>query len=307
MKLQATVVVPTHDHGPTLLRSVPSALAQTVDDLEVLIIGDGVPDTTRPIVDELMSQDRRVRFFDHPKGPRHGEIYRHQALEGARGEIVCYLADDDLWLPQHVETMRGLLRRADFAHALPLRVEPNGNLALWSIDWTLTYYRDLMLGGRNRVPLSCGAHTLKRYRMLPHGWQTTPRDLATDLFMWQQFLTQGDCRLASGSRPTVLHFASSQRTDWSTRERLDELDAWSSNLADPGWQQEFVLEVLDAVARDRARFEVQMTERVDTLQRTLQAAHQSITVRLRERIRHVPLAEPVLRSLAGILAGARAR
>lgn len=85
----ATVVIPTFNHGPTLLYSVASALEQTVQDIEVFIIGDGVPDVTREIVGNFIGQDKRVRFFDNPKGPRHGEIYRHQALAEASGEIVC--------------------------------------------------------------------------------------------------------------------------------------------------------------------------------------------------------------------------
>src|SRR5215210_721750 len=74
MPLEATVLIPTHDHGPLLLHSARSALAQTVEEIEVFISGDGVPEVTREIVSEL-KRDERVRFFDHPKGPRHGEIY----------------------------------------------------------------------------------------------------------------------------------------------------------------------------------------------------------------------------------------
>src|SRR6185437_15846190 len=95
----ATVLIPTHDHGRTLLRSVPSALAQTVSELEVFVVGDGVPDETRELMTELAAADNRVRFFDNPKGERHGEAHRHAALQEARGEIVCYLSDDDVWLP----------------------------------------------------------------------------------------------------------------------------------------------------------------------------------------------------------------
>ena len=91
----ATVLIPTYNHGSLLRYSVASALRQTVRDLEIFIVGDGVPDATREIVAELQ-HDPRVRFFDNPKGPRHGELHRHAALRQASGEIVCYLSDDDL-------------------------------------------------------------------------------------------------------------------------------------------------------------------------------------------------------------------
>jgi glycosyltransferase involved in cell wall biosynthesis len=48
--VRATVVIPTFDHGRLLWYFVRSALAQTVGDIEVFVIGDGVPDATREIV-----------------------------------------------------------------------------------------------------------------------------------------------------------------------------------------------------------------------------------------------------------------
>ena len=178
-----------------------SALAQTVQDLEVLVVGDGVPAVTREVMDELTRSDSRVRFFDNPKGPRHGELHRHAALQDARGEIVCYLADDDLWRPGHVEEMRRLLAEADFAHSLPFWIDADGGLHHLRIDLGLAYYRELLLGGENRIPLSCGAHTMALYERLPAGWRTTPEDTFTDLYMWQQILAVEGCRAVSGTCP----------------------------------------------------------------------------------------------------------
>ena len=112
MTLSATVLIPTHNHGPTLRYAAQSALAQNIRDLEVFIVGDGMTEETKRVAVEIQCSDARVRLFDHPKGPRHGEIYRDAALREARGRIVCYLSDDDLWLPLHVETMVALLANA---------------------------------------------------------------------------------------------------------------------------------------------------------------------------------------------------
>src|SRR5256885_5428375 len=112
-------------------------------DLEVFVIGDGVPDVTRELMAELAAADQRVRFFDHPKGPRHGERYRHAALHEARGEIVCYLCDDDLWLPGHVEHLRELLHESDFAHSLPFWIDPDGVVHPLRVDLSLPHFRAL--------------------------------------------------------------------------------------------------------------------------------------------------------------------
>jgi hypothetical protein len=232
MTLAATILIPTHNHGPTLRASVASALRQTVTDIEVFIIGDGVTDETRQIVQVLACGDPRVRFFDHPKGPRHGEPYRHAALAEARGRIVCYLSDDDLYLPNHVEVMTGLLANADFAHALAASVAPDGSLSTWTVDLAMPAFRADLLAGRNRVPFSAGAHTMDFYRRLPVGWTAAPAGLPTDLHMWQKFLRQPECRFRAGMTPTVLVFPSPKRPQMTPTERLAELQAWLDRTAD---------------------------------------------------------------------------
>ncbi len=199
---RATVLVPTFDHGPTLNYAVRSALDQTVADIEVFIVGDGVPPLARGFIEELVGEDSRVRLFTNDKGPRHGEIHRARALEEASGEIVCYLSDDDLWLPDHLEVMRELLEEADFAHCLPVRVEPDGSIGVWPVDLTKEADRELLLSGENRIPLSCSGHTLAAYRRLPHGWRTTPDNVPTDLYMFQQFLVH---RLRARSAAAARH------------------------------------------------------------------------------------------------------
>ena len=259
--LAATVLVPTHDHGPTLRRSIASALAQTVSELEVLVVGDGAPDVTRELMAELASSDPRVRFFDNPKGRRHGEEHRHAALQEARGEIVCYLSDDDLWLPEHVATLQALLSESDFAHTLPLRIDPDGRIHHWRVDLELPFYRELLLQGENRVPHCCAGHTLELYRRLPAGWRPGPEEMPSDLHMWHQILSVPGCRAVSGTRPTVLHFPSGERKGWSSAERLDELDAWSARIADPAWRDAFAQQVLDAVAVDDVRLDEEVAVR----------------------------------------------
>ncbi len=288
MSIAATVIVPTYDHGPTLRLSLASALAQTVEDIEIFVIGDGAPDVTQAILAELTHRDERVRFFDHPKGPRHGEIYRHEALEHARGEIVCYLSDDDLWLPEHVAMLQELLDGADFAAAMAVHLTAEGELRSWQpFDLAMSSFRRRMLAGKNFVPLSCGAHTLEAYRRLPQGWSTTPAGVSTDLFMWQKLLQLPEIRARSATRPTALHLPSSHRRGWTPEERVAELERWAPRVADPTWRTEFLGEVLDQMVRHGAETNAAFA-----------AVYGTRTWRLREWLLGAPVLGTVAKALA---------
>ncbi len=228
--LAATVIVPTHEHGRLLRRSIGSALAQTVADFELFIIGDGATPETREVAEELTRLDPRVRYVDRPKSPRTGEPYRHELLPHARGEVVCYLSSDDLWLPDHLATMRGLLADADFACTMPVCVHADGVPRALPVDLAIPFYRAMILRGENRVPLPVAGHRLAAYRRLPHGWRTTPAGTPTDLYMWQQVLGEPWLRAASARFPTAVLFPSAYRRGWPLDRRAAEMDAWVPRL-----------------------------------------------------------------------------
>lgn len=250
-----TVLIPTHDHGETLRYSVPTALRQTVQDIEVFILGDGVPDITREIARELAASDPRVRFFDFAKGPGRGELHRHQVLQEARGEIVCYLFDDDLWLPDHIAVMQELLRDADFAFSMPVLVNPDGALSASFVDLSRPLHRRLFTDTRSStasVP-TCAAHTMALYRRLSSGWRTAPHGHAPDKYMWAQCLADPASVATSTSRPTAIIFPDPPRRSWPPSRRLAELAEWSRGLHDSAWQRRFFMDVIAVLAKDSAR------------------------------------------------------
>lgn len=245
-EIAATIVLPTHDHGPTIRYAVASVLSQTVENIELFIIGDGVLAGSRQLLEDLAAEDERVRFLDFPKHGRRGEPNRHQALQEARGEIVCYICDRDLWLPDHIARMQGLLADADFAHSLSLHILPGDEYKFHPINLAHPGDRETMLIEANAVAFSCAAHTLDMYRRLPHGWRTTPGKVFTDWYMFRQFLEQPGCRAVSGNYPSAVTFPSPPRlaANWSQDDRLEELERWSARLADQKGRENFVVDVL---------------------------------------------------------------
>ena len=272
MSLAATIIVPTTgDRGPLLPLSVGSALAQSERALEVLVIGDGVTDATRAVIRELAAGDPRVRFFDHPKHPRRGEEYRHAALAGARGEIVCYLTDRDLMLPHHVATMTHLLADAELAHTLRVSIGERDLEFVSRFDVTDPGVRRRMLACELPIdlPLSCTAHRLDAYRRLPFGWRTTPRHWFTDQYMWHQFLAQDECRVASSPLATVLYFKRGDHPGWPVERRHAELQRWVERMAEPGFAERFQHGAVAALARDQGRLALAARRRLKTRVRAM--------------------------------------
>jgi hypothetical protein len=261
----AAVLIPTHDHAATLDLAVRSALEQTVAEIEVLIVGDGVSDAVRAVASGLLRDDERVRFLDLPKGPNHGEVHRGTAIESTEAEIVCYLCDDDLLLPEHVESMRELLGEADLAHSQNGYFDPDGAWHHIFADLSSPACREWVLQpGQNVVALTGTAHTAAAYRRLPHGWRTTPDGHWPDHYMWQQFLAQPWVRAATAPRVTALQFPShlGGREGWPPAQRRAELERWRANLARS--QGRLLEKAIGAAVRDQATAEWMRREELET-------------------------------------------
>lgn len=98
--VEVTVVIPTLNRAHVLPRAIRSALAQTVTDLEVLVVDDGSTDGTQSVVEAL--SEPRVRLLRHERR-RGAPAARNTGIEHARGEYLAFLDSDDEWLSMKLE------------------------------------------------------------------------------------------------------------------------------------------------------------------------------------------------------------
>jgi len=265
------VLVPTHAHAELLPFAVRSVQAQTVDEFELVVVGDGVDDATRDVVADLCRDDGRIRFVDRPKSPRTGEAYRHEVLQAGDADLVTYLCDDDLFLPHHLEVVVEALESVDLVHGMGVRVSPGGGFDLEWSDLGLESQRARELGGTSLVGLSGTAHTMAAYRRLPHGWRSTPPGRFTDHYMYEQFLSDPACTVSSLGALTALRFPDSVRREMSTAERRDELAHWSARIADPAGCADVVAEAMGALYRSGVEH-VELARSASALAAELEAA-----------------------------------
>lgn len=220
MTARASILVPTHDGTVLLERAVATALRQTVHDLEVLIVGDGVTDGSRATIEALCAQDARVRFLDLPKAPGHGEANRDLGVRALLSDAVFYLADDDLLAPDHLETLLPMLDAAHLVHSMPMVVDAEGALVLWPTDLAVTENVAWLLSDprRNTVGLTGTAHRRSTYLELETGWQTAPLGVWPDYALWRSFLQRDDVVGATSPLITTLVFPAPYRRHLTAAE-----------------------------------------------------------------------------------------
>jgi succinoglycan biosynthesis protein ExoW len=263
-----TVLLPVIRPPLLLPLAAESVLEQTLADFELCVICDGAPPETVACAEAFSRRDKRVKVFAHPKGERHGEAWRHQALARSEACHVAHIGDDDLWFPDHLAEMDILLSQADFGNLLHVYVHPGDRIELLTDDLGRPETRRRMLNEPfNIFGMSHAGYRLDAYRRLPQGWAPAPPDVWSDLHMWRKFLAMDGLTCATRAVVTALHFAAPQRTDVTLEQRLAENYAFLDRIRDPRQRDAIVqaawLSAIDKVVRHEERIEALAREHGD--------------------------------------------
>lgn len=251
--MKCTVIIPTLDHQDTLNYSIPSVLAQTHQDFELIVIGDGAPHRTDDIMQQWCERDERISYIPRPKGAGHGELYRHEAILSSSGDYIFYLSDDDLWYPNHLTVLMEYLKVFDFVHSVHTAVFPDDR-----ITHLINQLADRRICNRmtqekwNFFGPTVVAHTRSAYLKLPVGWNPRPDGMWSDLHMWRQWLSQPWVRFFSIPMVTSLHFPSPFRKEMDLNQRTAELELYSRKMNEDSF--------LESI---RGNFELQQNGQID--------------------------------------------
>ncbi len=100
-----SVLIPTFNRPRYLSEALASALRQSYRNLQVIVVNDGGEDVSS-IVNSF--SDPRIIFINR-KENRGKAFSLNEALARAEGEYIAYLDDDDLYYPNHIETLVDVL------------------------------------------------------------------------------------------------------------------------------------------------------------------------------------------------------
>ena len=137
---KVTIGIPVYNDENYIRDAIDSALAQTYEDIEVLVIDDCSTDKTPDILKEY--GDKIVTYRNEEnKGIA---INRNECIKKATGDYLCFLSSDDVYCPNFVEVI--------------IFNNPNGNFSFTSYELIDTKGR---ISGDFRVPVGLSYYSLK--------------------------------------------------------------------------------------------------------------------------------------------------
>lgn len=120
-----TALLNTFNYARYLPFAINSVLAQTYDNIEIIVVDDGSFDHTAEVLEQYKD---KVRVIVTENGGQ-GQAF-NVGIEAAKGELIMLLDADDLWVPKKVERMVALAQDnpdCDFLYHKYINIDAHGN------------------------------------------------------------------------------------------------------------------------------------------------------------------------------------
>lgn len=176
-----SIIIPCYNAEAWVAQALESALAQTWEHKEIILVNDGSRDGSLPVAKRFES--RGVQVVDRPN--RGASAARNHGLRLARGDFIQYLDADDLISPQKIELQLARLTKA-----------PSGSLATcrwgrFTHDPRAARFVDTLVF-QDFTPLEwLLVHVSDARMMHPAAW-LVPRPVAERVGPWDETLSLND-------------------------------------------------------------------------------------------------------------------
>lgn len=104
--IKVSIIITTYKRATMLQRAIDSVLNQTYENIEVIVVDDNDNDTEyRKQTENIMEKyknNSKVKYIKHDKN-MNGAVARNTGLKHSKGEVICFLDDDDWYLPEKIE------------------------------------------------------------------------------------------------------------------------------------------------------------------------------------------------------------
>lgn len=96
-----SIIMPAYNAEKYIEESILSAVNQTYQNWELIIINDGSTDRTKTIAEKFSADDNRIKVINQQNKRLGGA--RNTGIKNSTGEWLAFLDSDDLWEPAKLE------------------------------------------------------------------------------------------------------------------------------------------------------------------------------------------------------------
>ena len=139
-----SLIIPVYKVETYLERCIRSVIAQTYQNLEIILVDDGSPDRCGEICDRFAMEDSRIKVYHRANCGV--SAARNYGVEHSHGSFVAFIDADDYIAPNYVEYLMGLLNAHHADISCCCMVKTTENTTAYGADPSLP--REQLLTGK---------------------------------------------------------------------------------------------------------------------------------------------------------------
>lgn len=184
--MRVSVVIPTYNVEEYIAETLESVLAQSRPPDEIIVVDDASTDATREVV-------RRYPVTLLEQAENRGSCAaRNRAIQAASGDVIATIDGDDLWAPDHLGVLTGMLERHPEAVAAGSAIRLFG---LENFDLVPRFApggpRDVFVDAFEHCVVWHMAVAYRREVAIAAGLYYEPERYAEDMYLWMRMSRSG--------------------------------------------------------------------------------------------------------------------
>jgi len=104
-----SVIMPVHNGQTYLAEAIDSVLAQSHDNVELIIVNDGSTDRSADIVQKYMAESKKIRSIEQENAGV--SVARNRGITACTGDLVAFLDQDDFWTADALDVQEAFHRK----------------------------------------------------------------------------------------------------------------------------------------------------------------------------------------------------
>jgi glycosyltransferase involved in cell wall biosynthesis len=121
-----SIAMATYNGAQFIEKQLDSLLAQTYNHLEIIISDDGSTDNTIVIIESYIKKFPNISLVKNPNKNGINKNFEN-AIKHCKGDFVALCDQDDIWLPQKIETLINNIGSAALVYHNSLFIDTHGN------------------------------------------------------------------------------------------------------------------------------------------------------------------------------------